>query len=166
VSFYCDTSSARDHRYMVAGGILVRDDRQDAISHRIQRLKVEWGIRGEMKWRECKRSFRDRRAYKELLELLISLIREGDAEFHTLVAEFAKFEHKRYSRASRARSAHSIIPGLEHNLYEPPGSPETSAGKMLYQLALHRPVRYCGSVARLRIYPDFGNDSANLPKVP
>jgi uncharacterized protein DUF3800 len=168
LSFYCDTSNARGHPYMVAGGILVRADQEQEISRRIQTIKDFWKIRGEMKWRECKKSFRDKRAYNELLDLLITLIRAHQVEVHTLIVQFANFDHKHYGRtredATKGKRRQPVLPGLEHNLYEPPGSPESSAGKMLYQLILHRPVHYCGKTSRLTVYPDLGNDSVNLPK--
>jgi hypothetical protein len=146
---------------MVAGGVIIRPDKCAEVEARIQEIKDSERI-GTMKWSKYSRYYEDRRAAKALLNLFVGLQRNNYTDFHSIVVHFATFNHKRFDRV---RPAGKQTGQLALDLPKTPslrGSPEKSAGKMLYQLILHRLCRYYGQQYRLHIYPDQGDDSAHL----
>lgn len=139
--FYCDASSHRGHDYMVAGGILIRQERYHEIEAKIQEIKKAAGIVGEMKWTKY-RGGAKQAAYESLVDFAFLLLKEKQAAFHLIIAHFGNFDHKR----------------------EPDANRETSVNRMYYQLAVHRLCRKYGKTCAIHIYPDHGDDSADLPK--
>jgi hypothetical protein len=94
-----------------------------------------------MKWTKYKGGGR-RAAYESLVDLAFLLIKEKQAAFHTIICHFDSFDHKRE---------------------EADASRETSVNRMYYQLVVHRICRYYGKKCAIHVYPDHGNDSADLP---
>lgn len=138
--FYCDASSHRGSDYMVAGGLFIRTERYHEIEAKIQAIKDAACIRGEMQWKKYRGGAR-RAAYESLVDLAFLLLKEKQAALHVIICHFASFDHRR----------------------EPGAGRETSVNRMYYQLAVHRICRYYGKKCAIHIYPDHGDDSADLP---
>lgn len=141
LAFYCDSSSHRDSRYMVVGGIAVQTARYTALCAAVQAIKDAAPIRSEMKWADYRGGERTA-AYEGLVRLFFSLIAQNQIHFHALIAEFGAFSHKAFEG----------------------GTPEKSVNRMYYQLLTHRLCKQYGSRCELFIYPDYGNDSADLAR--
>lgn len=139
VDFYCDSSSHRGHRYLVAGGIISRTEVIERIDAKIQKIKTDIDMKSEFKWSGF-RGGRKTKAYFELIDFFYFLIANNHIHFHAIVANFDSFDHHRKGR----------------------GSPEKSVNKLYYQLFLHRLCREYGTKNRIRIFPDHGADSAEI----
>lgn len=135
MDFYCDASSHRGHDYMVAGGLVIREERYHEIEEKIQAIKDAAGIKSEMKWTKYKGGER-RAAYEGLVDLAFLLVKEKQAALHVIVVHFASFKH------AEGR--------------------DTSVNRMYYQLAVHRLCNFYGKSCAMHIYPDIGDDSADL----
>lgn len=125
---------------MVCGGVAISRERRDEIEAAIQNIKTDAVIVSEMKWSKYRGGARAK-AHKAIVDLFFDLISAKKIHFHVLIAHFAKFDHK-------------YNDGDDHN---------TSANRMLFQLLLHRVCRFYGRKCLVHVYPDKGNDSADLP---
>lgn len=140
IDFFCDSSSHRNARFMVVGGIALRRNRYETIEKTVLDIKEKSGISSEMKWSEYRGGAREK-AYKDVVDLFYLLLEKRQIAFHALIAEFGEFSHRRGG-----------------------GNADKSVNKMYFQLALHRICRYYGKRCHIHIYPDNGADSADLPK--
>jgi Protein of unknown function (DUF3800) len=139
LAFRCDSSSHRDARYMVAGGVAFQTRRYTDISAAIQGIKNAASIKSEMKWAKFRGGERSR-AYEGIVDLFFSLIEQNQIHFHCIIAEFGAFSHGAFEGAS----------------------PESSVSRMYYQLLVHRVCRYYAKKCYIWVYPDQGNDSRDL----
>ncbi|MRG70392.1 DUF3800 domain-containing protein [Alphaproteobacteria bacterium HT1-32] len=139
IHFYCDSSSHRNSQYMVAGGIAIRQGRLAEISQKILDIKASGNIGSEFKWSGYRGGYR-RQAYEDLIDLCFSLAEQKQAALHWIIADFGSFAHKTNDD----------------------GSPESSVNRMYFQLCLHRLCKFYGKACGVYVYPDNGNDSAEL----
>lgn len=124
---------------MVAGGIAIRETHYDEITSAILKIKQDGGISGEMKWSEYRGGSR-RAGYEAAVDLLFLLVEQNLAHFHCIISNFAAFNHRQHQ-----------------------GTPEVSVNRMYFQLGLHRLGQFYGKQCAIHIYPDYGNDSRELP---
>ena len=141
LAVYADTSSHRNHTYMVAGALAFRQSRYAEFEATAQAIKSVHGITREMKWSDY-RGGPKRPAYEAMIDLLFTLTENKQAAFHCLIAKFDEFTHR-------------LNPG---------DTSDTSANRMYFQLFLHRVCRLYGPRCKIYIYPDVGNDSRDIPK--
>jgi hypothetical protein len=139
LAFRCDSSSHRDARYMVAGGVAFQTRRYADISAAIQGIKNAASIKSEMKWAKFRGGERTK-AYEGVVDLFFSLIEQNQVHFHCIIAEFGEFSHGAFEGES----------------------PESSVNRMYYQLLVHRICRYYAPKCFIWAYPDQGNDSREL----
>lgn len=124
---------------MVAGGIAIRQTRLAEINRKILDIKKSAGIGREFKWSDYRGGSR-RRAYEQLVDLCFTLSERKHAALHWIIAEFGEFAHRSNEE----------------------GTPDSSVNRMYFQLALHRLCRFYGGACGVYIYPDYGDDSAEL----
>jgi Protein of unknown function (DUF3800) len=139
LAFRCDSSSHRDTRYMVAGGVAFQTRRYADISAAIQGIKNAAGIQSEMKWAKFRGGERTK-AYEGIVDLFFSLIEQNQVHFHCIIAEFGAFSHGAFEG----------------------GTPESSVNRMYYQLLVHRVCKFYSPKCYIWVYPDQGNDSSKL----
>jgi hypothetical protein len=139
LAFRCDSSSHRDSRYMVAGGVAYQPSRYADISAAIQGIKNAANIKSEVKWAKFRGGERTR-AYEGIVDLFFSLIEQNQVHFHCIIAEFGEFSHGAFEGES----------------------PESSVNRMYYQLLVYRVCRYYAPKCYIWVYPDQGNDSREL----
>lgn len=141
--FFCDSSSHRGHKYMVVGGILLPPHRTKELRSKMQAIKdsVKMGPNSEFKWTGYKNG-RRKKAYFELVDHFFGMVDKGHAHFHTLICDFSEFDHK----------------------HEKHGPKDTfkSVNKLYYQLLVHQICRRYGKTNKIAMYPDHGNDSAEI----
>ncbi len=139
LEFYCDSSSHRGHKYVVLGGVSATPKRVLQLNAALDTIKSTIEMKGEFKWSGF-RGGNKTQAYKSAVDLFFHSIENRHLHFHSIVCDFAEFDHHRTGR----------------------GSPEASVNKLYYQLMLHQIGRRYGGSARIEIYPDHGNDSAEV----
>lgn len=144
LQFFSDSSSHRGHRYMVVGGIVLRPNRTSQLKADMQAIKdsVRMGPKSEFKWSAYKNGER-KKAYFALVDLFFEMVSQGRMHFHTLICDFTEFDHK-------------------HD--DPSGAKDTfkSVNKLYYQLLVHQICRRYGKAHKIAMYPDHGNDSAEV----
>lgn len=124
---------------MVVGGVALTSDCAQEINDQLQDLKQAHGIGGELKWSRYTGG-RKRAAYEGAVDLLFKLIEEKRVHFHSICCDFRAFDHKK----------------------DGAGNPEKSVNKLYYQLLLHRVCAKYGGKSRIIMFPDHGNDSAEI----
>lgn len=144
LQFFCDSTSHRGHDYMAVGGIVLKPERTRDLVARMQELKdaSKMGPTGEFKWSGYKNGER-KKAYLGLVDLFYDMIRDGHMHFHALVCNFNEFNHK-------------------HDDENDPKDMFKSVNKLYYQLLVHQICRRYGKDCRIAMYPDHGNDSAEI----
>lgn len=136
--FYCDASSNKDHRYMVAGGFVLDAKMVGGVEHAIANIKGIVPNCGELKWSKYRGGQRTQ-IYYDVVDHMFGLIAQKRASLHVIVADFDGFNHKRHVNAEN---------GTVNRLY--------------YQLFIHSLCKHHGREDRMIAYPDYGNDSAEV----
>ena len=139
LNFYCDSSSHRNHEYVVVGGIALPPKRALEANDALQTIKDSAGIRSEFKWSKYSAGGREA-AYKEAVDLFFGMLDRSELHFHCLICDFATFNHKKIGA----------------------GNPEKSVNKLYYQLMLHRVCAKYGKEHPVVMYPDHGADSSEI----
>lgn len=144
LQFFSDSSSHRGHKYMVVGGILLRPHRTSELTRKMQDLReaAKMGPNSEFKWTSYKNGQR-KKAYFGLIDLFFEMIKNGHLHFHSMICDFHEFDHK-----------HEAKNGSKDMF--------TSVNKLYYQLLLHQICRRYGKYHTIAMYPDHGNDSAEI----
>lgn len=141
--YYCDCSSyTGDNIYAVVGGVAVKAHVEDKLEEEIQGIKDRIGMKSEFKWSSYKGGPRKECAYFELVDLMFDSIEKDHLHFHSVIADFKRFDHHQGGR----------------------GSPYQSVNKLYFQLMLHEVCRRYGSKWRIIMFPDQGSDSEQIGK--
>lgn len=129
---------------MVVGGILLTPKRARELNSAMLKLKdqAKMGPSSEFKWSGYKNGQR-KKTYFALVDLFYSMIEKNHLHFHCLVCDFNNFNHK-----------HSD-PNGSKNMFR-------SVNKLYYQLLVHQVCRRYGKKGKIAMYPDHGNDSAEI----
>ena len=133
LAFRCDSSSHRDHEYMVVGGIAFKTNRYHEIAVAIRQIKEVSDLKSEMKWSKFRGGYRGI-AYFALVDLFFQLISEGKIHFHCIVAKFGEFSHKSFGGSG----------------------PESSVNKLYFQLLVHKICKQYAKDCYIYVYPDRG----------
>lgn len=137
--FYCDASSHRNHKYMVAGGVAVSEPRSVEVEAAVKELKGRHGISKRFHWSDYRGGPR-KDAYFELVDLFFSLVSSRRIHAQFIICDFHAFDHRIRGNGKR----------------------ESSVNRMYYLLFLYRLCRFYGSDCALYAFPDRGGDSAEV----
>jgi hypothetical protein len=134
LTFACDESSQTTDDFMVVGGIACASKREYEITQDLKQLKGEKFAASEVKWSKTRNGER-LALHKRVVDHVFEKIGINQFHFHGLIVPFSDFDH-----------------GLREGCNK-----SDSVTKMLYQLCLHRPVRYYGKVCAIHIKPDHSD---------
>jgi len=144
LQFFSDSSSHRGHEYMVVGGIVLKPTATRELVLKMNELKdaSRMGPNSEFKWSSYKNGER-KKAFIGLIDLFYEMIAANRIHFHALICNFNEFNHK-------------------HGNENGPKNKFRSVNKLYYQLLVHQICRRYGTDFKIAMYPDHGNDSAEI----
>jgi len=140
VYYFCDESSQSGDRFMAVAGLAVPDTAVDGIRDDLIAIKKANGNPTEVKWSDTKaRRESPEKAFADYFE---EAVKAKKIHFHIRFAPFHQYDHKASG----------------------PGRRADTTSKMHFQLLLHRALRYYGPHYKLRIRPDNGRCTEQLPR--
>lgn len=128
---YIDESSQNNHRYLVLGGVIVKEKDSEKLANLIMAARMPDLPRNEAKWTKVSRTKLE--AYRRVVNVFFE--NKDLVHFHSLFIDTTKLNHHKYNQ----------------------GDKEIGFNKEIYQLARKISRLYRNEVFHL--YPDFRNTS-------
>lgn len=126
---------------MGIGGLAVRPSRAAQIGRDLKAINAAYGVTSEVMWKAARPRRDD--IFRTYIELLASMIRDGQVHVHIRFMPIRKYDHS----LSGPRTHIDTI------------------SKAFYQILLHRAGRFYGMKCRIHVRPDNGCCTDYLPKM-